>query len=40
MFRDYKVTDEFEKKADHEHVLTKLLKAEVGDNIDLIIRST
>ena len=29
-----------EKKADHKHVLTKLLKAEVGDNIDLIIIPT
>ena len=29
-----------EKKANHEHVLTKLFKDEVGDNIDLIIRPT
>ena len=29
-----------EKKVDYEHVLSKLSKAEVGDNIDLMIRPT
>ena len=29
-----------EKKPDHGHVLTKLLKYEVGDNIDFTIRPT
>ena len=29
-----------EKKSNHEHALIKLFKAEVGDNVDIIIRPT
>ena len=38
--RSKKKTGCKERKDDCEHILTKLLKAEVGDSIDLVIRPT